>query len=96
MRLQYLEQKDGGWSYRLVSKGRILVHSESYVSINNAERALENFLKSLDVGKVFTDEKIDYIYLNELTTEEHFNLVPDDLDDMIEEDETEEEEDANE
>jgi uncharacterized protein YegP (UPF0339 family) len=46
MKIQYVKYVNG-WGYRLLNKGRILLHSENYDSRTNAMRAARSFVKEM-------------------------------------------------
>lgn len=71
MRLQYIECKDGGWEFRFINKGRIILHSESYDSFANAKRAVKSF--ESEFLEAVTDDKL------EIDIQEKFNKERADL-----------------
>ena len=63
MQIEIYEFKNNQFGYRIKSKGRILVHSESYDSLSNTKRAVINFKKGF-AKLLLSDDKIEIIYLN--------------------------------
>lgn len=66
MNIEIYEFKNNQFGYRIKSKGRILVHSESYDSLNNTKRAVANFKKGF-AKMILSDDETKIIYLTKNT-----------------------------